>query len=241
MANLGRYHTKKEKEYFSLRNKNLKTIDKEYLLNNPFVFANRQLVTEMLVRIELFKMITNVAGHIVECGVANGNNLMLFSHMSSIFEPFAINRKIIGFDTFSGFRNIKKKDPKDISEKDFSKVSLTNLKKAIELYDFNRPIGHMNKVELVKGDATKTIAKYVKDHPELTIALLYLDFDLYKPTKIALKHLLPLITKGGILVLDEFNYEKFSGETLAIKETVELNNMEFKKFSFSPFEVYCKI
>ena len=32
----------------------------------------------------------------------------------------------------------------------------------------------------------------VKNHPELTCALLYLDFDIYKPTKVALESLLPL-------------------------------------------------
>jgi len=186
-------------------------------------------------------MISNVGGHIVECGVANGNNLMLFAHLSSILEPFAINRKIIGFDTFSGFRSISKKDPKNISERDFSNVSYNNLKKAIDLYDLNRPAGHMNRVELIRGDATKTIKKYVANHPELTISLLYMDFDLYEPTKAALENFLPLIPKGGILAFDQFNYEKFAGETQALKEIADINELELKKFSFSPFEVYYRI
>ncbi len=241
MTQLGRYLTKKEKEYFTLRKKILKNIEKEFLLENSLVFTSRQNVTEILGRIELFKMISNVGGHIVECGVANGNSLMLFAHLSSILEPFAINRKIIGFDTFSGFRSISKKDPKNISERDFSNVSYNNLKKAIELYDLNRPAGHMNRVELIRGDATKTIKKFVANHPELTISLLYMDFDLYEPTKAALENFLPLISKGGILAFDQFNYEKFAGETQALKEIADINELELKKFSFSPFEVYCRI
>ena len=141
---------------------------------------------------------------------------MLLGHLSSIIEPYAINRKIIGFDTFAGFKSITKIDGK-VSNKDFSNVSIKNLKQAIELYDLNRTLGHMQKIELVQGDATKTIPKYVRDHPELTIALLYLDFDLYKPTKIALEQFLPLIPKGGIIAFDEFNYEHFKGETAAVK------------------------
>ena len=68
----------------------------------------------------LFKKILNISGSIIECGVANGNSLMLYAYMSELLEPFAINRKIVGFDTFEGFRSISSdKDPKDISNKDF--------------------------------------------------------------------------------------------------------------------------
>ena len=54
-------------------------------------------------------------------------------------------------------------------------------------------MGHIEKMELIKGDATKTIPHYVKNNPQLIISLLYLDFSTYIPTKVALKHLLPLV------------------------------------------------
>jgi hypothetical protein len=71
--------------------------------------------------------------------------------------------------------------------------------------------------------------------------LLYLDFDIYKPTKVALEAFLPLLTKGGIVAFDEFNYNKFSGETLAAKEILKINEREFKRFSFAPFIAYFEI
>ena len=99
----------------------------------------------------------------------------------------------------------------------------------------------MKRTEIVKGDAVETIPAYVEKSPELTIALLYLDFDLYEPTKVALEHLLPLVAKGGIVCLDEFNYDKFAGETQAVKELLNVNQLELKRFPFSPFVAYFKI
>ena len=40
-------------------------------------------------------------------------------------------------------------------------------------------------MELIKGDAKKTIPKYLKQNPQLIIALLYLDFSyVYQPNSI---------------------------------------------------------
>ena len=87
----------------------------------------------------------------------SGNNVLYFSHLSSILEPYAINRRIVGFDTFDGFRSLNNKDPEDISEKDFGNVSLDAIKNAITLYNMNRTVGHMKRVEVIQGDATETI------------------------------------------------------------------------------------
>ncbi len=241
MACLGRFMNQIEREYFKNRESVISEIDRNLLVDNPFLFASRFSVNDMLIRIELFKEINNVSGAIVECGVAQGNHLMLFSHLSSILEPYAINRRIIGFDSFGGFRSISDKDPKDISEDDFSETSADNIRKAVELYDMNRTAGHMKRVEIVEGDATETIPHYVDQHAELTIALLYLDFDIYEPTKTALSHFLPLVCKGGIVALDEFNYEKFTGETQALKEILNVQDIELKRFPFAPFAAYFKM
>ena len=82
----------------------------------------------------------------------------MFSHLSSVMEPYAINRRVVGFDTFEGFRSMDGKgDPDDITEADFSDTSDTRIREAIELFDMNRAAGHMRRTEIVKGDATGTI------------------------------------------------------------------------------------
>ncbi len=239
MAQLGRYQTSFEKDYASRRVKAIEDVPRATLADAPFLFAKRQTVCEMLVRFRLFEMVLDVSGAIIECGVAQGNNLLMFSHLSSIMEPYAINRRIVGFDTFEGFRSMGGKgDPDDITEADFSNTSEGDIREAIALFDLNRAAGHMRRTEIVKGNAVETIKPYVDNHPELTVALLYLDFDLYEPTRAALTHLLPLVCKGGIVAFDEFNYDKFAGETVACKEMIDIRQIEIKRFPFDPFVAY---
>lgn len=240
MNSTSRYLLDREKEFYKERENTLKNISSQRVADSPMLFATRQTATDFLTRVELFNMIRNVSGHIVECGVNKGNSLMQYAHMSSIFEPYAINRSIVGFDTFDGFRSINsEKDPKDVTEKTFSDVnSLDVLNSAIKLYDMNRAAPHFGRIELVQGDAVKTIPEYVKATKHLTISMLYIDFDLYEPTKVALQHLYPLVCKGGVVVFDEFNYKHYAGETEAFQEMIGADKVRLQRFSYSPFIAY---
>ena len=106
MNQLGRYITDLEKDYYSKREKFIESKNAVDIANNPFLYSTRQSVTDFNLRVDLFQKVKGISGHIVECGVNRGNSLMLYSHLSSIHEPYAINRKIVGFDTFEGFRSI---------------------------------------------------------------------------------------------------------------------------------------
>ncbi|MBF0405784.1 MAG: dTDP-6-deoxy-L-hexose 3-O-methyltransferase [Candidatus Riflebacteria bacterium] len=227
-----------ENHYDKLRDQLLDKVNLKAYIDNPFLFMKRQRVTDYISRIELFKKIINIQGSIVECGVYKGGSLMLYYHLSSIFEPYGHNRKIIGFDTFEGFRSISERDCKLAEESIFSDTSYELLKQAIELNDKNRTLSHIPKCEIVKGDAVYSIPDYRKNNPHLVIALLYIDFDLYEPTKVAIKELLPLVPKGGVVAFDELNSKKWSGETEALKEMLSLSSIKLQKFYFDPWPSY---
>ena len=238
MAELGRYKSKSEKKYSKQKKIILNKLNSKFINDNPFLFASRQLVTEIVTRIKIFEKILDVQGDIIECGTFQGNNLMLFAHLSSIFEPYSFNRKIYGFDTFEGFKSISKYDPKDINENTFSNANLNILKKAINLFDLNRSVGHINKINIIKGDATKTIPNFYKKNKNLLISLLYIDFDIFEPTKTALDFFASSVVKGGIIVFDQINYDKFRGESLAFKDYFKSNKHNLKKFIHDPFVGY---
>ena len=168
---------------------------------------------------------------------------MLYANLLDNITPYVVEKKIIGFDTFNGFDDSFINEEKDaatnnnINDTMFKNNNYDLLKKSIDIYDIRRPLGHISKIELVKGDACKTIPKYVEEHPELVISLLYIDFDLYEPTKTALEYLYGRVVKGGIVVLDEFSYNKYPGETLAVIEVIGLNH-NFKKIPGVPFKSY---
>ena len=109
-----------EKIYFEKRRIVLNGQNPEFVANNPYLFTTRQETSDTLARVELFKKISDTPGYIVECGSNTGNHLMLFALLSSVYEPYAINRKIISFDSFDGFRSINKETDGELSEKDFS-------------------------------------------------------------------------------------------------------------------------
>jgi|SRR5579864_2846927 len=203
-------------------------------LKNFTKYVPRQDLTRFLVRYELFKKILNLSGSIIECGVLHGAGLMAFAHFSSIFEHLNHQRKIIGFDTFEGFpQDATEFDNKKYAKKGvFSVDSYADLQESIKLYDFNRFLNHEPKVELVKGDISNTVPQYLKDNPQTVVSLLYIDVDLYEPTKVILEQFVPRMPKGAILAFDDLNDKTWPGETSALLKTLGVRNVKLERFSF---------
>ena len=106
--------------------------------------------------------------------------------------------------------------------------------RAIELFDRNRFLNHFPKVTLVKGDFEETSARFLEDHPHVVLSCLYLDFDIYAPTRTAIERFLPRIPRGGVVVFDELNEEAFPGETAAVLEMMSMNDLRIRRFPFEP-------
>lgn len=225
--------TEAEKTFVATRAEVLSRTDASYVASAPFLFADRVTVTAALSRMELFKKVLEIPGAIVECGVYKANSLMLYMHLSTILEPYAINRSIIGFDTFEGFTGIDAgRDPDDINTAMFSDTDMSLIESMIEANDLVRPVNRIPRCELVKGDIVKTVPEFVKTRPDLVVAMLILDTDLYASTKVALETFLPYMPKGAIVVLDEVAYRNFPGETSALREVLDLNKIELKRLPF---------
>lgn len=219
-------------EYFS------KSIGNNYSkLQNFTKYIPRQILTMFLAKHELFHKIIGIHGHIIECGVFLGGGIMTWAQLSAIYEPVNYTRRVVGFDTFTGFVDIHEKDkgnnPNFAVKGGLSSNAYDDLKESIRLYDLNRSIGHIPRVELIAGDANQTIPKYLKDNPHLVVAMLYLDFDLYEPTKVAIETLLPRMPKGSVIAFDELNDPSWPGETQAVLETIGINKLKIERFPFT--------
>ncbi len=224
----------------------------ETKLDNFEKYVKRQVLARFLVRYELFRKIKNVKGSIIECGVHHGGGMFAWAKLSSALEPYALHRKIIGFDTFEGFPKTNEKDAPHLGNVKNNELKAGGFKshdnifeelvECITEFDDNRFLNQYEKIELIKGDALETIPNYVKENQHLLIALLFLDFDLYEPTKIALKYLLPRVPKGGIIAFDEINNQFWPGETIAMLEELNpLHNYAIRKFEFDPNIAYIQI
>lgn len=208
-------------------------------------FASRQAIAKFLVRYEIFKRILPVNGSIIECGVLHGGGILAFAKFSSLLEPANHVRKIIGFDTFEGFPSIsdadRKGDSAHLKVKGLTGSAMDDVSRAVALYDMNRPLAHIPKVELVKGDLVQTAPQYVAENPHLVVSLLYLDVDLYDPTRAALEAFLPRMPKGAVVVFDQLNARIFPGETQAVDEVLGLRNLRIERFPFDSYVSFAQL
>lgn len=202
-------------------------------------YVRRQNLTRFMALYEIFKHIMPIKGSIVECGVNHGFGLMSWAKFSAILEPVNLTRRIYGFDTFEGFPSVSAQDrsvsSNHVKEGDLAADVHDELSQLIDIYDSTRFIGHVPKVKMVRGDATKTIPAFIDENPHLLISLLYLDFDLYEPTKVALQHFLPRMPKGAVLAFDELDNPLWPGETLAMLEEHARRPFRIERLTFDPY------
>ena len=213
---------------------------------NFALYTSRQELARFLLRSQMFNEILNVHGSIIECGVLYGNGLMTFAHLSSILEPVNHTRKVIGFDTFSGFPS---NHPKDKSKQTTNTTevgamaadSKEELERCINMFDQNRSIGHIPKVELVKGDLVETAPDYIEKNPHLVVSLLYLNVNIYEPTKAAIQAFVPRMPKGAVIAFGELDHPECPGETLAVLEGLNFKELELKRVPYDTTRCYAVI
>jgi hypothetical protein len=213
----------------------------EIKLENFPKYVRRQHLKRFLAMYEIFKLVLPVKGSIVECGVFKGFGVMSWAKLSAMLEPENLTRRIYAFDTFEGFPSVHVKDKTavaDVTAGGLYADSHDELKALITEYDRDRFLGHVEKVHLIRGDVVETIPPFLQAHSHLVVSLLFLDMDLYEPTKAALEHFVPRMPKGALLAFDELDNPMWPGETMAALETVGLGRLALRRFEWDPYISY---
>lgn len=217
----------------------------ETKLENFPKYVRRQNLTRFMSLYELFKRVIDVKGSIVECGVNRGFGLMTWAKLSAILEPVNLTRRIYGFDTFEGFPSVSSHDvgtsTGNLKAGDLAADSYDELLELAAINDSTRFLGHVPKVKLIKGDATKTIPAFVEDNRHLLVSLLFLDFDLYEPTKVALEHLASRMPKGAIIAFDELDNPLWPGETQAMLDHFGGAGLRLQRLPFDPYIAFAVV
>lgn len=213
----------------------------ETKLENFPKYVRRQQLKRFLAMYEIFKLILPVKGSIIECGVFRGFSVMAWAKLSTILEPENLTRRIYGFDTFDGFPAITPEDQMSAgaaASGDFQTTSYDELLELIRVYDQDRFLGHLPKVELVRGDGVNTIPDFLQRNTHLLVSLLFLDFDLYEPTKVALEQFVPRMPKGAVIAFDELDNPIWPGETKALFDTLAVNRLRIQRLEWDPYIGY---
>jgi hypothetical protein len=128
-------------------------IPDDELLAQLGLYLNRQTLSRILFMHELYTQIVRVPGIVVELGVRWGQNLALFSSFRGMEEPFNHTRRIVGFDTFSGFPETSAQD----GEAPIASAGAYAVPEGYEDYlhdvlayhEQESPLAHLRKFELV--------------------------------------------------------------------------------------------
>jgi hypothetical protein len=198
--------------------------------NNFLLSCQNSRIAKILAYYELYKIATKIRGDFVLGGVFRGISTVEFSTFINLCEKLS-KRRLIVFDEFKKFPK-NNNDLKSLTViKQMGGIGITKSQLALVLK--NKKIQN---VELIKGKIIKTVSDYVLSHPKLKISLLNLDVDIYDRELLSLKILYPFVTKGGVIILND--YGVFDYETKIIDNFFKNKNLKIKKLSFAKTPSY---
>lgn len=170
-----------------------------------------------------------IPGDFVEVGVWRGGNSIL---AANYYKRVGSDKRVWCYDTFAGMTEPSDKDfkdtwkgsqsdpPHELTKRKFKEgehdwhndwcyAALDEVKKNFKDYGLDHG------VTFVKGDVTQTLGWNPTSYP-LQVSVLRLDTDFYDSTRASLQVLYDRLSKGGILILDD--YGLWNGSRVAVDE-----------------------
>ncbi len=175
----------------------------------------------------------DVPGDLVECGVYRGGCSMTMA--LALNSLGVVDRSIWLYDTFSGMTrpgalDIRLHDGQDAIEpfeaaatgpnsSTWCEADLDSVKQNM------RTTGYPpERMRFIAGPVEETLHREIPEQ----ISLLRLDTDWYESTRVELEVLLPRLSPGGVLIIDDYNH--WSGARRAVDEYLSANNLRLVLF-----------
>jgi O-methyltransferase len=160
-----------------------------------------------------------ITGAVVECGVWRGGSMMAAAR--GLIEAGETDRELWLYDTFGGMSEPSEVDrtPDGRSAQDFVSQAVWRDRLRVTLPEVQANMrrtsypGHLLRFIEGKVEDTLPCAKPQR------VAVLRLDTDWYESTRAELNHLYPLVTPGGIVIIDD--YGAWEGSRKAVDEFLE--------------------
>lgn len=208
-------------------------IPPDEILENLPLFASRSAIGRVLLLHSLYERILDVHGVVLVFGVRWGRDLAILQALRSILEPGNAARKIVGFDTFSGFPSTTSLDGDSAAGGYGVTEGYPDVLASVLRHRDGDEQNPYPRRDLVVGDVVETLPKWLEEHPGTVVAMAYLDLDLYEPTKACLDALKPLLTRGAVVGMDEVAFDGFPGETVALRESFGLSNIRLQRTPYA--------
>jgi len=213
MQNIEKEYPEIDDEYFF---KIVRIISKHTLTDLPAQWALYKAI-EYIVR-------NKIPGDIVECGVWNGGSILLAAYALIHFGD--TSRRLYLYDTFEG---MPKPDLVDVNYNgDLALAAWHEFRCQGQIWGFGGTMAMVWDVVRIAGYPPEHIL-FVKGMVEDTlpstlpecISILRLDTDLYSSTYHEFVHAYPILSRGGILIVDD--YGSFMGSRKATDQYISEN------------------
>ena len=226
------YHLRKLNEDFDKLPIELTKQDKKII--DYIVDKNLSMTTlpRLITTVKACKYIlkNKIHGDFIECGVWRGGHAII---AKKIFEANGSDKEVYLYDTFSGMTQPEEKDISYITKKralidykthqrdlynDWCYASLEDVKNNCIEAGLN-----MDGLHFIKGDVCETLDD--KLNLPNKISIIRLDTDWYKSTIKELEVLYPILSKNGVLMVDDYGH--WQGSKQAVDEY-------FDRMGFTP-------
>ena len=150
----------------------------------------------------------NIDGEVVELGVYTGMTAVL---IQEILDEFNSPRKLSLYDSFEGLPAstypLEKDRPGVFGSHPAGEILSIVLK--------NFATRNLRAPEVHKGWISR---EFLADHLPERICFAHLDVDMYESTRDSLEAIYPRLTKGGVVIVDDYNHPAWRGVRAAVDE-----------------------
>ena len=170
------------------------------------LFLRGSLLARIFAIREAYEKIVDLPGCIFDIGTWRGQTAVVCENLRAIFEPLHLNRRIVCFDTFEGYKGFSGKDKSTALHKEgtygVEQDYATYLQELLCLHEQSNAMGHNHgKHRVIKGDCRETVKDFFAEHSNEFVALAFFDVNSYDPTQKCFDMVYQRLVPGGVICL----------------------------------------
>jgi hypothetical protein len=176
------------------------------------------------------KDLARIPGDIVEFGIFRGDTFAFLCHISELLDYPESARRLIGFDTFSGFPDAVDMSISPVTRDREASSWFSNTSKEIVIRKLRQR--DQSRITLIEGDILLTLSDHLQRWPN-KICMALVDVDTARAARYILEQVWTRIAPGGRIYLDEYSYRGWS-ETVGVDEFLTSQNIPLEAIKRLP-------
>ena len=205
------------------------------------LMMNEERLAKFVVHWEAMKIASQVPGAIVECGVFKGTSFVRFALMRQLLGG-NFSAKLIAFDVFSDeFPDTRYEQDKAQREHWIETAGGSSI--SVQQLTDTLAGKNITNFEMIAGDVVQTAPQYAAKNQGLKISLLNVDIDFVEPTLTVLEQFYDRVSRGGVILLDNYAGEgtsgqSYHGDTYAVDKFFHDKKVKINTFPFAARPAY---